>query len=53
MKVGQVGYVPKGQLMLNPHCTHFPNLFEWFRCEVNRKKSEFERYGLISSTIEK
>jgi len=29
--------------MKNLHCTHFPNLFEWFRCEVNRKKSEFER----------
>jgi hypothetical protein len=31
------------------HVAHFPNLFEWFRCEVNRKKSEFERNGLFSS----
>ena len=27
--------------------THLPTRFERFRCELNRKKSKFERYGLF------
>jgi hypothetical protein len=49
MKVGEVGYVPKGQLMLNPDYAHLPTSFKRFRCEPNRKRSKFERKGLLSS----
>ena len=30
---------------------HLPTSFERYRCELNRKKSKFERYGLISTVI--
>jgi hypothetical protein len=29
------------------HCTHRPNTDKRFRCELNRKKSKFERKGLL------
>jgi hypothetical protein len=28
---------------------HLPTSFERFRCEVNRKKSKFECYGLLAT----
>jgi hypothetical protein len=33
----------------NRDYTHLPTSFERFRRELNRKKSKFERYGLIST----
>src|ERR1017187_1524834 len=37
------------QISLNLYYTHLPTSFKRFRCEVNRKKSKYERYGLVTS----
>jgi hypothetical protein len=39
------------QLAKHRHYTHLPTSFERFRRELNRKKSKFERYGLVTSTM--
>ncbi len=34
--------------MKDRHYAHLPTSFEHPKCELNRKKSKFERYGLVS-----
>jgi len=36
------------QLLKHRDYTHLPTSFKRFRCEVNRKQSKFERYGLLN-----
>ena len=36
-------------LAQNLYYDHLPTSFERFRCELNRKKSKFERYGLLTA----
>jgi hypothetical protein len=38
-----------GQLTQNLYCAHLPTSFKLFRWERNRKKSKFERKGLVST----
>jgi len=38
------------QVDVTSHYTHLPTSFKRFGCEVNRKKSKFERYALFTAT---
>jgi hypothetical protein len=46
-----VGSVAR-QLAKYRHYTHLPISFERFRCELNRKKSKFECYGLLATVMD-